>query len=194
MSTIDEAFAAIRRQHFLPTNVSSLAERDQPLPIGFNQTNSQPSTVRAMLTWLQPNKGQRILDVGSGSGWTTALLGHIVGSNGHVFAVERIPELLKIGQSNCRKVGITNATFFEANETYGLPAHAPYDGILVSASAPSIPPELIEQLHVGGKLVIPVASQILELQKTGLQKTKVKKHSGFSFVPLLPTTKHTSKD
>ena len=162
-----------------------MAKIDSPLPIGHGQTNSQPSTVKKMLAWLDAKPGDMVLDVGSGSGWTTALLSYIVGSKGYVYAVEKVPELVTFGRKNNKKLGIKNVKFFEAGESYGLPEHAPFDRILVSASAENLPHELIEQLKPGGKLVIPVKNDILEITKKPNGDVMTLIHPGFVFVPLI---------
>jgi len=158
-----------------------------PLPIGFGQTISQPTTVACMLEWLAPEPGDKVLDVGSGSGWTTALLSELVGRKGKVYAVERIPELVTFGEENCARSGIANAKFFQAGEQYGLPEYAPYNKILVSAAAKTLPAELLDQLRINGTLVIPVRSDILEITKTAEDEYETLKHSGFVFVPLEST-------
>ncbi len=185
MSNIDEAFRVVDRRHFVPDDFISHVDRDVPLPLGFGQTISQPTTVRMMLEWLEPEPGNKILDIGSGSGWTTALLAHIVGTKGQVYAVERIPELVKFGKNNNQRLGTKNVHFFKAGKGYGLPKYAPYDRILVSASAQILPTELIDQLKVGGKLVIPVRNDILEITKTGKKDYETAVHPGFVFVPLV---------
>ncbi|MEK7095815.1 MAG: methyltransferase domain-containing protein [Patescibacteria group bacterium] len=190
---IDEAFGAVNRANFVPRELRGSVDIDAPLPIGFGQTISQPYTVRLMLQWLDPQPGEKILDVGSGSGWTTALLSHLVGSKGRVYAVERIPELVEFGQENCERAGVKNARFFTAGDEFGLPDEAPFDRILVSASADKLPQELIDQLKVGGpstgsgqaKMVIPVHNDILEITKKSDKDSNIKKHPGFVFVPLL---------
>ncbi len=121
MSKIDEAFQAIDRINFLRDATKGKAEIDAPVSIGYGQTNSQPTTVRLMLEWLDPQDGEKILDVGSGSGWTTALLAKLVGSAGKVYAVEKMPELVTFGAENCKRAGIYNVRFFEAGDTFGLP-------------------------------------------------------------------------
>lgn len=185
MDRVDKAFQTIRRENFLPREIKSQAHNDWALPIGFNQTNSQPTTVRLMLSWLDARPGQRVLDVGSGSGWTSALLAYIVGPTGQVKAVERIPELVKFGASNCQKIGLNNVRFFQAGEELGLLEYAPYDRILVSATADSLPEDLIAQLSPGGRMVIPVHSSVLVVNKSTRGKTEVIEHPGFIFVPLL---------
>lgn len=184
-SSLDEAFAKVRRDNFLPADVKDQADRDAALPIGFGQTNSQPYTVRLMLTWLDVEKGMKVLDVGSGSGWTTALLAHLAGPKGIVYAVEKIPELKEFGESNVKRIGIKNARYFLAGQQYGIPEYAPYDRILVSASSGKLPKSLINQLKVGGKIVIPVHENILEIRKTADDKHEVISHAGFIFVPLV---------
>jgi protein-L-isoaspartate(D-aspartate) O-methyltransferase len=185
MDLVEQAFIKIRRKDFVPDNLRGLAGVNAPLPIGFGQTISQPTTVRMMLEWLEAKSGDKVLDVGSGSGWTTALLSHLVGSRGKVWAVEKIPELVKFGRNNCAKVGISNVQFFQAGKEYGLQKHAPYDCILVSAAAEELPTELLNQLKVGGKLVIPVNNDILEITKTSLTNHEINTHPGFVFVPLV---------
>lgn len=184
MNLIDQAFAAVNRADFVLPEDKRFADVDMPLPIGYGQTISQPSTVRRMLEWLDARPGDTVLDIGSGSGWTTALLAHIVGANGKVYAVEIIPELLKMGEQNCQRLGIDNAFFFPAGDTIGLAKYAPYDRILVSAAAHEMKEELGQQLKTGGKLVIPIDYTIFEMIKIDsgwLQHP----HPGFVFVPLI---------
>jgi protein-L-isoaspartate(D-aspartate) O-methyltransferase len=185
MDKIEEAFNAIDRKLFVPKYLREHADIDAPLPIGYGQTISQPFTVKSMLEWLDAKEGDKVLDVGSGSGWTTALLSHIIGPRGKVYAVEIIPQLVKRGRDNCKKAGIKNAKFHQAGKEYGLPEHAPYDRILVSASADELPTILIDQLRVGGKLVIPVQNDILEVIKNSDNTYDTVPHPGFIFVPLV---------
>lgn len=185
MDRVEQAFKKVDRRLFLPADLQYDAELDIPLPIGHGQTNSQPYTVKMMLTWLDVRPGQRVLDVGSGSGWTTALLAELTGEKGSVYAVELIPELVEFGRDNCRKAGIVNVQFFEAGESFGLPKQAPFERILVSASAPEVPAELLQQLEPAGKLVLPVKSDILEITKPDDETIETTVHTGFSFVPLL---------
>lgn len=185
MGKIDEAFQAIDRACFLTEEEKAKVDIDAPIPIGHGQTNSQPTTVRWMLEWLDPYPSEKIMDVGSGSGWTTALLAHLVGSEGEIYAVEKVPELVEFGAENCKKAGIENARFFTAGETFGLSDFAPYDRILVSASATELPHELLEQLKTGGRLVIPVKSSICVIDKTSEDDYESTEHPGFAFVPLI---------
>lgn len=183
MPGVEQAFTAIKRVNFVPDEYKDMANIDGPLPIGYGQTISQPTTVRLMLGWLDVRPGDKILDVGSGSGWTTALLSYLAGEKGRVYAVERIPELLEMGEKNCEKIAVTNVSFHPAGSQYGLEDFAPYSRILVSASADKLPEELLEQLKPGGKMVIPVQNEILEITKGKTIKTT--RHPGFVFVPLI---------
>lgn len=186
MDPIEAAFKSVPREVFLPEEIRSQAQKDEALPIGYGQTNSQPYTVEKMLRWLDPQSGDKVLDVGSGSGWTSALLAYAVGKLGQVYAVEKVPELVVFGRENCLQLGITNITFFEAHYTLGLPQYAPYDKILVSAAASALPDELVSQLSTGGKLVVPVKNTILEITKTNTEDLEIIQHPGFIFVPLIP--------
>jgi protein-L-isoaspartate(D-aspartate) O-methyltransferase len=185
MSAVDKAFEEINRKKFVPDHLIDLAAIDGPLPIGYGQTISQPTTVRLMLEWLAVQPGERILDVGSGSGWSTALLANITGPQGSVWAVERIPALVRLGRANCRKAGILNVKFFLSGNDYGLAKYSPYDRILVSAAANQVPQALLAQLKVGGKLVIPVRHDILEITKKTADNYNYVTHPGFVFVPLI---------
>lgn len=185
MDSVTAAFAAIPRQNFLPKTERSAADLDIPLPIGYGQTNSQPLTVRLMLEWLAVEPGQKVLDVGSGSGWTTALLAHLTGASGHVVAVEKIPELVVFGRNNCARLGIRNVTFHETGARLGWSEEAPYDRILVSAAASELPEELVSQLARQGRMVIPVGSHIFVVNKDNKGQVTHDSHSGFAFVPLV---------
>lgn len=185
MDAIGRAFKSVHRVDFVPEWLKDQVSIDSALPIGFGQTISQPTTVRMMMEWLEAQPGEKILDIGSGSGWTSALLSYIIGPKGKVFAVEKVPELVKIGRNNCKKLDLKNIQFFQAGESYGLPQFSPFDRILVSATAQKLPVELLDQLKVGGKLVIPVRNDILEIHKTSDDDFDTKTHPGFIFVPLV---------
>lgn len=184
-SAIEQAFDAFPRELFLPPSGADRAGVNRPISIGHGQTNSQPSTVRQMLEWLDVKRGAHVLDVGAGSGWTTALLSHLVGEKGDVVAVELVSELVTFGQENCRRTGVQNAVFHQAEKTLGWPAQAPYDNILVSASARYFPEELVEQLAAPGKLVIPVGNTVYEIIKNARGEIAQVPHPGYVFVPLV---------
>lgn len=189
---IIEAFKAIRREDFIPDEVKLEAKGNYPLPIGYNQTISQPLTVAFMLELLEPEAGNKILDVGSGSGWQTALLAHIVGPQGKVYAIERISELKEFGENNVKKYNFIKKGIVEficGDGSKGLPEKGPFDRIIVAAAASKIPEDLLKQLKVGGRLVIPVGPQGLQdmilIIKKDDDKFEEKKFSGFTFVPLI---------
>lgn len=185
MNRIDAAFEAYPREYFLPSGQVPYAHIDVPLPIGHDQTNSQPSTVRRMLEWLQPTVGDKVLDVGSGSGWTTALLAYLVGDMGEVYAVEKLPAIKDFGEQNCKRLGVKNVGFYLAGDELGLPEHAPYDRILVSAGATSYSEKLLAQLKPEGKAVIPIKSSIHVFIKQRDGSIEDKEYPGYAFVPLV---------
>lgn len=182
---IEAAFRAVPREEFLPPEQRINSAWDAPIPIGYGQTNSQPYTVALMLEWLDVQPGDKVLDVGSGSGWTSALLAQLTGSRGHVYAVEKVPELVGFGETNCRRLNIKNVFFHKAGETLGLPKFAPYDRILVSAAAAKLPRDLLDQLKTGGRMVIPIRSSIIVIDKTGEETYEQQEKPGFAFVPLV---------
>jgi protein-L-isoaspartate(D-aspartate) O-methyltransferase len=184
MDAVDAAFRAMPRPGFLPRNQQRLAGFDGPLRIGHGQTNSQPRTVEAMLRLLDVRPGQRVLDVGAGSGWTTALLAHLVGSEGEVRGVEIEEDLVGFGAANLAATGQPWATITRATPgVLGLPDHAPYDRILVSAEPRALPDELVAQLADDGRMVIPVRGTMLLVVRAGGQ-VEVTEHGGYRFVPL----------
>ncbi|MFZ6035883.1 MAG: protein-L-isoaspartate(D-aspartate) O-methyltransferase [Patescibacteria group bacterium] len=191
---IINAFRAVRRADFIPAELQEHASEDHPIPIGYNQTISQPLTVAFMLELLQPQPGQRVLDIGAGSGWQTALLAHIVGPQGHVYAVERIPALQRAAQQNLARYQFKNVTLVVGDGTRGYASRSPFDRIIVAAAAEiGIPDVLLEQLAVGGQLVIPVGKYEQEMvlkKKISKNDYTEERHPGFQFVPLVPTSWH----
>ena len=182
---IIKAFENIDRADFVSKDKLNEAYEDYPLSIGSEQTISQPSTVAFMLELLQPKEGDKILDVGSGSGYTTALLSQIVGSSGEVFGVELVPELVVFGVQNLKKYNITNAKILQANgKVLGLPKKAPFNKILVSASANEFPQELVDQLDLSGILIIPIKNSVYSILKKEDGSLESKEFPEFSFVPL----------
>jgi len=185
---IIRAFERVKRQDFLPPDIANQHLVNSPLPIGAGQTNSQPYTVALMLELLDPQEGQKILDVGSGSGWTTALLAEIVGPTGQVDGLEIISELKEFGENNCKKYSFSNVEFFCQDGYNGLPDSAPFDRILVSAAAIEIPQALLDQLKIGGRMVIPTEAQdIRVIEKITATKFKEEIYQDFIFVPLIKT-------
>jgi protein-L-isoaspartate(D-aspartate) O-methyltransferase len=179
------AMRAVDRRGFLPQRLRRQAGEDRPLPIGHGQTNSQPRTVAAMLRLLDVRPGQRILDVGAGSGWTTALLGHLVGPNGVVIGVELEPDLAQWGADNVAASDLANATVRTAEPgVLGWPDEAPYDRILVSASARTLPTALVDQLATDGLMVCVVGAVMLRVRRGADGTPAVTEHGYYSFVPL----------
>lgn len=185
MNRIDAAFAATPREGFLTAQTRSQAGDDRPLPIGHDQTNSQPRTVRDMLALLDVPVGARVLDVGAGSGWTTALLAHLVGPTGSVVGTEIVPMLRGWGAGNLARCERPNARIEAARpDVLGWPEEAPYDRILVSAMASQLPRDLLEQLADGGIAVIPVAGRMVRVVRRGAE-LDVTCGSRYLFVPLI---------
>lgn len=195
---IIEAFQKIRRVDFLPAcagrpeDLKNLSELNEALPIGFGQTISQPLVVAFMLELLEPEQGEKILDVGSGSGWVTALLAHIVSQEGNpkgkVIAIEVIPELMEFGKRNIEKYNFIKKGIVEcvwADGSKGYEKEAPFDKILASASARDLPKAWKEQLKVGGKIVASVGSSIWLFHKKSETEFQETEHPGFIFVPLI---------
>ncbi|MBM6404682.1 protein-L-isoaspartate carboxylmethyltransferase [Phycicoccus sp. CSK15P-2] len=188
---LDIAFAAHPREHFLPRAVVAEAGTDGPLSIGYGQTNSQPRTVRAMLELLDVRPGHRVLDVGAGSGWTTALLAELTGSGGVVIGVERVPQLVERAAAAVGGALLGWASVRSAQPgRLGAPDDGPFNRILVSAMAETLPTELVAQLTPGGVLVVPVAGRMLRVVR-GEQPDddpaapSVTEHGTYRFVPLV---------
>jgi protein-L-isoaspartate(D-aspartate) O-methyltransferase len=148
-----DAMLELPRHHFVPEALQGRAYGDHALPIAANQTISQPYIVARMSELLEVNKDSRVLEIGAGSGYQTAVLARLAGQ---VYAIERIAELAREAQARIRSLNIYNATVKCFDGTLGWSAHAPYDGILVAAGGPEVPEPLLAQLKVGGRLVIPV--------------------------------------
>ena len=183
-------FDAIRREDFVPLEIKLLASLNEALPIGYGQTISQPLVVSFMLELLELKEGQKILDIGAGSGWTTALLAHIVGAQGKVVALELIPEIAAFGKKNVEKYGFMKkgiARYLCQDGSKGYIYEAPYDRILASASLAKkeIPLAWREQLRIGGKIVVPIQNSIWVFTKKDKKTLAEQEYPGFVFVPFV---------
>lgn len=186
--SVINAFNKIKRKDFVLDEFKDDAEGDFALSIGHGQTISQPLTVAFMMELLNPQKGDRILDVGTGSGWTTALLAEMVGREGKVYGIELLPELKKFGENNVKKYNFIKegrVEMFCGDGVKGLKEKAPFDKILVSAMAGKVPTALKNQLKIKGRLVIPVSDGISLFIKESNESFFEKKHPGFTFVPFV---------
>jgi protein-L-isoaspartate(D-aspartate) O-methyltransferase len=181
-----QAMTKVPREIFVPEEIMSRAYDDTPLPIGQGQTISAPHMVAIMCDILDLQKGMNVLEVGGGSGYHAAVMAEIIGPEGHVYSVERVPELVRQARGALKRAGILNVTVVEGDGSNGLPEHAPYDRISVAATAPAVPEPLKDQLKKGGKLVIPVGVGYQELllvtRKNGFV---VEEKMGVVFVPLI---------
>lgn len=151
-----EAMRSVPREQFMKESLREFAYQDTPLPIGFDQTISQPFIVAYMIEALALKGGERVLEIGTGSGYAAAVLAEIAGE---VYTVERYPNLAETARERLARTGYTNVHVLHGDGTRGWPEHAPYDGIIVAAGGPEVPRSLHEQLRVGGRLVIPVGPQ-----------------------------------
>lgn len=184
-AAVAAAFDATPRRGYLPEAVRALAHLDRPLPLARGMTNSQPSTVRDMLMHLQVPAGARVLDVGSGSGWTTALLAHLCGPRGRVLGVEVEPELVAFGSQNLAASGRDWARIEAATAgVLGAPQGAPFDRILVSAMAADLPTDLVDQLAPGGVLVAPVGGRMMRVHIESDGRARSHTFGYYRFVPL----------
>ena len=181
---VTRAMRIAARTGFLRARERPHADRDEPLPIGWGGTNSQPSTVAAMLRLLDARPGDRVLDVGAGSGWTTAILAALVGPQGQVIGVELEPRLVEFARANLERYGAPNARIHQAHaDVFGWPDAAPYDRILVSAMADEVPAQLLDQLTGTGVMVVPVAGQMTVVRRTD-DGVVLSRHGAYRFVPL----------
>lgn len=179
------AIATVPRHRFVPEALRHQAYEDIPLPIGAGQTISQPYVHARSIELLRLSGNDRVLEVGAGSGYQTALLAALASA---VLAVERVPELAQSARNALEQAGIRNATVVIGDGTLGWRPFAPYDAILVSAASPAVPRPLLEQLAEGGRMVIPVGnqeSQALTLVEKQGDEIRLSEATGVRFVPLL---------
>ena len=185
---VEDALRKYRREFFVPENCRHLAYRDFPISIGFNQTISQPSTVVAMTEALEIKQGEKVLEIGTGSGWQSAILSYLVGEKGHVYTIEILEELAEFARSNLNRVGLKNIEVIVKDGSLGLKEKAPFDKIIVTAACPDVPKPLLDQLKVNGIMVLPIGNLYLqEMFVIKKLKDKIEKKSigSFMFVPLV---------
>lgn len=180
-----KAMSCVPRELFVPPGERHLAYEDTPLPIGLSQTISQPYIIALMTESLELRGKEKVLEIGSGSGYQAAILAELARL---VITVERLPALAKEARSLLDSLGYTNIKVYLAEPTLGWPAEAPYDAIIVTAGAPKVPDTLLEQLVIGGRLVVTIGSRYeQELYKItkGRKKNTVQNLGGCRFVPLI---------
>lgn len=182
---IIEAFLKVDRKDFVPEEFKSLAYEDEALPTMLGSTISQPATVAFMLELLQPQEGDTVMDVGAGSCWQTALLAHIVGPKGKVYAVELLCPLLEWGKKNAEKYGFTNVMYLCQDATKGLPEYAPFDNIIAAAAGRAMMQAWQDQLNIGGCIVMPIRDSIWLYTKKSAAEFEKEEYPGFAFVPLI---------
>jgi protein-L-isoaspartate(D-aspartate) O-methyltransferase len=179
-----QAFKNTKRELFISKELQTLAYEDTPLPIGNKQTISQPYTIAFMLSLLDVKDKQKILEIGSGSGYVLALLNHL-NPNGKIYGIERIQEIAEKSKKTLSSLNYKNIQIFNKDGSKGLEEKAPLDRILVSAAYNRMPKELTKQLKINGILVTPVKNSIYKITKRKI-KNKVEEYYGFAFVPIIP--------
>jgi len=184
---VESAFRNIPRHEFVPTSELDRAYYNEPIAILKDQTISQPGVVSRMTEWLDVKDGQKILEIGTGSGWQSAILSYLVG-RGTIYSVERHPELAKFAQENLEKLGIDNVHVILDDGSLGYSDASPYDRIIVTAACTEIPLPLLEQLDENGLILAPVgdsSQSLVLLKKTSEGIVEIKNQSNYVFVPLL---------
>ncbi len=184
---VESAFRDIPRHEFVPTSELNRAYYNEPLAIMKDQTISQPGVVSRMTEWLDLKDGQKILEIGTGSGWQTAILSYLVGT-GTVYSVEFHSELVKFARENLEKFRMDNAHVILGDGSLGYPKESPYDRIIITAACTEIPLPLLEQLGENGLIIAPVGNSsqsLVLLKKTPEGIIEIKNQSNYIFVPLL---------
>jgi protein-L-isoaspartate(D-aspartate) O-methyltransferase len=181
-----DAFRKVPRHAFVPAHLAEHAHEDRALSIGYGQTISQPSMIALMLEALDVEPDHRVLEVGAGSGYAAALLAELAAE---VYAVEVVPELAERARATLQALGVDNVTIYTGNGAHGLPQKAPFDRILVSAGAEHVPPALLAELAVGGRIAIPVGDRLEQVLLVGTRRTATdidwERSTPCVFVPLV---------
>ncbi len=173
---IINAFKKVPREFFVPDVLKNLVDNDAPIPIGYGQTTSQPYIIALMISYLELEGNEKVLEIGTGSGYQTAILSHLAKE---VYSIEIIPELAEVAKERIKKLSLENVHIFTGDGSKGLPEYAPFDAIIVSAYTPSVPSPLLEQLSPdGGRMIIPIGSKSLQylylFRKNDGEITKIK--------------------
>jgi protein-L-isoaspartate(D-aspartate) O-methyltransferase len=189
---IENAFLEIPRENFIPDNLHMFAYSDSPLEIGDRQTISAPHMVAIMCEDLDLKLGQKILEIGSGSGYHAAIVSKIIGQKGFIYSVERIESLADYAKKNLKKTGIKNVKIILGDGSQGLKENAPYDRIYATCCAPKFPPLLINQLKDNGKLMVPIGKNIcsLKLLEKKQDDVIIRDLGGCAFVQMIGKNGH----
>lgn len=184
-----EAMRRVPREGFVPAEQADRAYLDQPIPIPHGQVTTQPSLIARMVEALDLRGGERVLEIGSGHGFQAALLAELVAPAGSVWSVERFADLAEEARSNLDRHGTANAEVVVGDGSRGLPAHSPYEAIVVSAAFPQVPGPLADQLAEGGRLVQPLGSggaeDVVLFEKRGERLRRLRSLTGARFVRLV---------
>ena len=186
-SRVESTIRKIPRHNFVPESLKNQAYENTPIPIIEKQTISQPSVVSRMTEWLDLKEGQKVLEIGSGSGWQSAILANLVG-HGKIFTIERHAKLASFARKNLERLEIKNVTIIHGDGNLGLPEESPFDRIIITAACKKIPDTLMHQLALGGLLIAPVGENIQSLvllRKTSEGFEEIKNQKGYVFVPFL---------
>ena len=186
-SRVESAIRKVPRDNFVPDSLKNRAYENEPIHLMEKQTISQPSVVSRMTEWLDLKEGQKVLEIGSGSGWQSAILAKIVG-NGKIFTIERHSKLANFAKKNLEKLGIKNVKIILGDGRLGLPTESPFDRIMITAACREVPQALLDQLSLGGLLIAPVGEDIqslILLRKTPEGIVEIKNQKGYVFVPLV---------
>jgi protein-L-isoaspartate(D-aspartate) O-methyltransferase len=184
---VESAIRKSPRHNFVPESMKNQAYENRPIPIIEKQTISQPSVVSRMTEWLDLKEGQKVLEIGSGSGWQSAILSNLVG-DGTIFTVERHIKLANLAKKNLEKLEIKNVKIIHGDGNLGLAEESPFDRIIVTAACKKIPEKLLQQLSMDGLLIAPVGEGIQSLvllRKTPKGIVEIKNQKGYVFVPLV---------
>ena len=186
-SRVESAIRKVPRDNFVPDSLKNRAYENEPIHLMEKQTISQPSVVSRMTEWLDLKEGQKVLEIGSGSGWQSAILAKIVG-NGKIFTVERHSKLASFAKKNLEKLGVKNVKIILGDGRLGLAKESPFDRIMITAACREVPQALLDQLSLGGLLIAPVGEDIqslILLRKTPEGIVEIKSQKGYVFVPLV---------